>query len=267
MKEEILSLARNNPAPSVKLNLMREYIQSMALHSLHESEAFVNISFVGGTALRFLFNLPRFSEDLDFSLDNKTNYQPEKWMRKLKRDLELSGLNPSVKLNAEGIVHKAWIRIPELLKEAGLSTLTDQNLSIKLEIDTNPPKGAVVEKTLLAKQRMISLSHYDLPSLMAGKTHALLTRKYGKGRDWYDLLWYRGRRPPVEPNQSLLQNALDQTLGKGKLKAAEWKQNILKRLEKLDCEALKEDVSPFLEHPGDVELFSVENFRSLLSQR
>ncbi len=264
MKEEILSLVREKPDAAVKLNLMREYIQTMVLRSLHESEAFVSIAFVCGTALRFLFNLPRFSEDLDFSLENKQKYQPENWFRKVKRDLELSGLNPMIKLNIEGVVHKSWIRIPELLKDAGISTMKDQNLSIKVEIDTNPPKGAVIEKTLLARQRVISLRHYDLPSLMAGKIHALITRKYGKGRDWYDLLWYRGHRPPVEPNIALLQNALDQTLGKGRLKAEEWRRNTLKRFEKLECKALKEDVAPFLEHPEDAELFSIDNFRSLL---
>jgi hypothetical protein len=265
MKDEALSIIRDESDPAVKLNLLREYIQFKVLRSLHESEAFVNLAFVGGTALRFLFNLPRFSEDLDFSVEEKENYCPEKWMRKVKRDLELSGFNTVLKWNGGGTVHKAWIRIPELLKEAGLAAIENQNLSIKLEIDTRPPPGARIEKTLVTRQRIISLQHYDLPSLMAGKIHALITRKYGKGRDWYDLLWYRGRRPPIEPNQVLLQNAFDQTQGKGAFKATDWKMGILRRLDGLDCHTLKEDILPFLEHPEDAKLFSEENFRSLLS--
>jgi hypothetical protein len=264
MKEEALALVRDKTDPSLKLNLLREYIQAMSLRSLHESEAFVNIAFVGGTALRFLFNLPRFSEDLDFSVENKDNYHPRKWMEKIKRDMKFAGFNPTVRFSSEAVVHKTWIRIPELLKDAGLAPIREQNLSIKLEIDTNPPKGAKIERTLLSRHRMLSLSHYDLPSLMSGKIHALITRKYGKGRDWYDLLWYRGQRPPVEPNPELLQNAMDQTLGRNKLKASDWKRQILKRLDALDCDALKKDVAPFLEHFEDAELFSAENFRSLL---
>ncbi len=264
MKEEALSIVRDQADPAVKLNLLREYIQFQVLRSLHESEAFVNLAFVGGTALRFLFNLPRFSEDLDFSLEEKENYLPEKWMRKVKRDLELSGFDTMLKWNGDSPVNKAWIRIPELLKDAGIAAIKEQNLSIKLEIDTRPPAGAKIEKKLVTRQRIISLQHYDLPSLMAGKIHALITRKYGKGRDWYDLLWYRGHRPPVEPNQILLQNALDQTQGKKAFKADDWKRIIMGRLDELDCRTLKEDVQPFLEHPEDAELFSNENFRSLL---
>ncbi|MFA6569293.1 MAG: nucleotidyl transferase AbiEii/AbiGii toxin family protein, partial [Victivallales bacterium] len=153
---------------------------------------------------------------------------------------------------------------PGLLKEAGLAAIKEQNLSIKLEIDTVPPSGAGIEKTLVTRQRIISMQHYDLPSLMAGKIHALITRRYDKGRDWYDLLWYRGHRPPVEPNQVLLQNALDQTQGGKVFKAAEWKKGVLQKLDGLDCHTLKEDVLPFLEHPEDAGLFSKENFRSLL---
>jgi hypothetical protein len=70
----------------------------------------------------------------------------------------------------------------------------------------------------------------------------------------------------VEPNPELLQNAMDQTLGKNKLKAPDWKRQILKRLDALDCDALKKDAAPFLEHFEDAELFSVENFRSLLCE-
>ena len=264
MKDEILALVRDHPDPAAQLNLMREYIQAMVLRSLHESEAFVNLSFVGGTALRFLFNLPRFSEDLDFSLDAAEKYEPEKWMRKAKRDLELAGLRAGIRLSTEGVVHRAWIRIPELLEEVGLAAMKAQNLSIKLEIDTHPPAGAGIEKTLLARQRMLSLRHYDLPSLMAGKVHALLSRKYGKGRDWYDVLWYRGRRPPVEPNLVLLQNALVQTLGKNAPDAADWRRHSLATLARLDCATLREDVAPFLEHSGEADLLSVENFRTVL---
>jgi len=265
MKEESLALIRDTADPAEKLNLLREYIQSMILRSLHESEAFVNLAFVGGTALRFLFQLPRFSEDLDFSLEEAAGYQPEKWLKKVKRDLELAGFDLAVKWNGESTVHKGWIRISELLKEAGLAAMPQQNLSIKLEIDTRPPVGAGVTKALVTRRRVIAFRHYDLPSLMAGKIHALVTRKYGKGRDWYDLIWYKGFRPPVEPNLNLLQNALDKTQGKGTFKAAEWEGILLEKLEKLDCNMLKEDVSPFLEHPQEAELFNRENFHSLLT--
>ncbi len=70
MREEVLRLARMVQEPGGRLNLVREYLQAFILRSMHEAEAFHCLSFVGGTALRFLHGLPRFSEDLDFSLEN-----------------------------------------------------------------------------------------------------------------------------------------------------------------------------------------------------
>jgi predicted nucleotidyltransferase component of viral defense system len=82
MKEECLELASKESDPGRRLNALREYAQSMTLFSLHQSEAFSSISFVGGTALRFLFALPRYSEDLGFSLESANAYEPAKWLRK-----------------------------------------------------------------------------------------------------------------------------------------------------------------------------------------
>jgi hypothetical protein len=108
------------------------------------------------------------------------------------------------------------------------------------------------------------LRHYDRPSLMAGKIHALATRKYAKGRDWFDLLWYRALRPPVEPNLVLLQNAFDQTMGPGAVIAGAWKQHLLARLEAISADALRKDVAPFLERRPDATLITIEHLRSVL---
>ena len=78
------------------------------------------------------------------------------------------------------------------------------------------------------------VQYYDLPSLMAGKLHALLTRRYAKGRDWYDLVWYLSQRPPVTPNLAMLQNALDQTQGAHRVDARHWRQEVMDRLAAMD---------------------------------
>jgi len=264
MKETALELVREIADPSAKLNLLREYIQAMVLRSLHESEAFVNLSFVGGTALRFVYRLPRFSEDLDFALEHRDGYSPEKWMKKVKNDLSLAGFDVKVSWNDKSTVHKSWIKVAGLLKDAGLAAMPEQNLSIKLEIDSVPPAGAVSQTGIVNKHALLSLRYYDLPSLMAGKVHALITRKYPKGRDWYDLLWYRAVRPPIEPNLNQLQNALDQTHGKSVFNAAGWKAQIKEKIRSLDCNALVEDVRSFLENPDESSLLKEENICSVL---
>ena len=90
MKEQAIDLVQIVQAPAEKLNILREYLQAFVMRSLHESEAFACLSFVGGTALRFVYDLPRFSEDLDFSLEEPTGYDPLQWLKKLKRDMTLS---------------------------------------------------------------------------------------------------------------------------------------------------------------------------------
>lgn len=264
MKEQALAVALAWPDTQSRLNALREYVQAFTLRSLHESEAFASIAFVGGTALRFLRQLPRFSEDLDFSVYSPVGYDGMAWMRKLKRDLLAAGFDASVSWRTQTAVHVAWIRISQLLKAVGVSPLADQKLSIKIEIDTNPPAGAGIERRVITRHLLFMVSHYDFASLMAGKTHALLCRPYAKGRDWYDLLWYLSQTPPTTPNEVLLQNALDQTQGCDRVAASQWRQQLRDRLDTLVFEQLAADVRPFLEHPRDAQLLTRENLLAAL---
>jgi hypothetical protein len=263
MKEEALALVRGVPDPVQALNRLREYLQAFVLRSFHESEAFRPLAFVGGTALRFLHGLPRFSEDLDFSLVSIDGYAGKEWMAKVKRDLTLAGFAPEVTWNDRKVVHTGWVRVADILHEAGLSAMPTEKLAIKVEIDTRPPAGGSCERRIVTRYVTFLLQHYDLPSLLAGKLHAVITRKYAKGRDWYDLMWYLSQRPPVAPNLPLLQ-ALDQTQGAGRRDALAWKQLVQARLTALDMRAVSEDVGPFLERPKDAALLMRDNLAALL---
>lgn len=267
MKEAALALIQDLSDPTEKLNRLREYLQAFLLRSLHESEAFTSIAFVGGTALRFLHGLSRFSEDLDFSIYQTELYNPVKWMQKAKRDLTLSGFQAEIRWNDRKIVHNGWIRISEILKEAGLSAMENQKLSIKLEIDTRPPEGDTRQRTLVTRHLTFALCHYDLPSLFAGKLHAIISRGYTKGRDWYDLMWYLSHRPPILPNLALLQNALNQTHLDFQINANNWIELLLMKLEDLDSKVLIKDVQAFLERPNDIALLTRQNLVSVLNER
>jgi predicted nucleotidyltransferase component of viral defense system len=250
VKEHALAIARDAKNPTQKLNHLREYLQALILRSLYEMEAFASLSFVGGTALRFLYGLPRFSEDLDFCLESGATYAPEKWLAKLKRNLQFAGFDVSLSWNEKNIVHNGWVSITDLLQEAGLSLQATQKLSIKIEIDTRPPAGAILERRALNKYFLLALQHHDLSSLMAGKIHAICSRPYPKGRDWYDLLWYRTQMPPVLPNLTLLQHALDQT-HPTPWQAGHWRNELISKLHTLDWKLVVKDVAPFLERPED----------------
>ena len=259
-----MALARGAKDPGLALNLLREYLQALVLRSFHECEAFRPLAFVGGTALRFLHGLPRFSEDLDFSVVSTEGYEGKQWMAKVKRDLALAGLDPQVTWNDRKVVHTGWIRLPGLLHEAGLSAMPDEKLAIKVEIDTRPPEGARCERRIVTRHVTFLVQYFDLPSLLAGKLHAVLARRYAKGRDWYDLMWYLSHSPPVDANVILLQHALDQTQGSGRYDAASWRELVRQRAASLDTEAIARNVRPFLERPQDAALLTRDNLLGLV---
>lgn len=265
MKEKALLLVKDIVDPTYKLNILREYLQAFTLRSLHESKAFQCLSFVGGTSLHFLFDLPRFSEDLDFSLENPQGYDFRSWLRKIKRDLSYAGFNVTITWNDHKILHIGWIRVEEIMKEAGLTAIPEQKISIKLEIDIHPPAGAIIENNIVNRHMIFVLRHHDLSSLMAGKIHALCTRKYLKGRDWYDLIWYRTHQPPVSPNLKLLENALNQTENETSWEAHEWEKHLIDRLNEIDLDMLVKDIAPFLEHSNDITLLTRENIRKAIT--
>jgi hypothetical protein len=127
-----------------------------------------------------------------------------------------------------------------------------------------PPAGARCEKRIVTHEVSFLVQHYDLPSLFAGKLHAALQRTYTKGRDWYDVMWYLSRRPPVAPNILLLENALAQTAGGRAVQAARWKSLLRARLAVFDFAAVATDVQPFLEDPRDAALLTRENLLGCL---
>lgn len=264
MKARALELARAVDDPVMRLNILREYAQACVLRSFHESQAFQALSFVGGTALRFLYDLQRYSEDLDFSVESRASYDPASWISKLERDLDFDGFDASVTWGDRKTVHVGWVRIAGLLQEAGLAPLPEQKLSVKIEADTRPPSGAVTETRVVNRHFLVAFRHHDLASLMAGKVHAVIARPYAKGRDWYDLLWYGSRSQRVQPNHRLLQAALDQTEGSGTSDATRWRDSVRARLQELDVGALRADVAPFLENPSDANLLTREHLGRVL---
>ena len=263
MKEEALRFAQRTADPTGRLNMLREYIQAQALRSLHESRAFEVLSFVGGTALRFLFDLPRYSEDLHFSLEFPHNYAPYAWMAKLKRDLAFQNFDVEMSWNSTKPVHTGWIRIAGIMKDAVLSARFEQKLSIKIEIDTNPPAGAVTMVRLVNRHALFAVRHHDLPSLMAGKLNALITRPFAKGRDWYDAVWYLSKTPAIEPNTSLLSSALAQF---GITHEGDWRSLLRERLREIDFSAARNDVRPFLERPQEADYLTREYLEHLLDR-
>jgi len=265
MKEELVRLLDAATTVEHKRLLVREYLQVRLLGLLQEQGAFQRAAFLGGTALRFLFGLPRFSEDLDFSTTQADPGFPlEPMSAKTARRLAGEGYEVTIKAHP-GVVASCFLRFPSLLHELGLSPHPTEIISIKLEIDTHPPGGAVLQHTLIRRHGLLNLQHYDRASLLAGKLHAVLARRFTKGRDLYDLLWYLADPQWPPPNLELLNNALEQTSWAGpRLDSGSWRRVVAARLEQIDWTAAVQDARPFLERPDEAALLTREHLLNLL---
>lgn len=226
----------------------------------------VPLAFQGGTALRFLYSIRRYSEDLDFALERSDRgYDFQAYLRAIRSDLTQEGYQVEIKASEQRVVHSAFVRFPGLLHELGLSPHPNEILSIKIEVDTNPPAGAVLETTLVRRHATLRLQHHDPASLLAGKLHAILQRPYPKGRDLYDLVWYLSDRSWPAPNLVLLNNALRQTGWAGSpLTEVNWRAVVRERLEGIDWARIAADVRPFLEIASEVDLLTAETAERLL---
>lgn len=260
-----------------ELSALKEIYQEIALAGLARSDFFKQAAFQGGTALRIVHQLQRFSEDLDFVLLKPS--EAFHWQHFLKAiELEFNSFGVAIEIKErneyKGVIKTAFLkedsfgRILELKYDRLPSD--EQKISIKLEIDTRPPLGSNYENAFLTYPYPFSILMQDLPSLFASKCHALLCRKYAKGRDWFDFLWYLMRKTSV--NYLLLKNALYQA---GPYKeqdipySKKWLLNeFQKKVAALDWNSTKRDIENFL-RPQErrfIENWSSEFFQNQIEK-
>lgn len=261
---------------------LREIIQEVALLGLWRAKFFEHAAFYGGTALRILYGLDRFSEDLDFSLLAPTdNFDLGKYTEFLGEELASFGFKVKVEMVDKAVktaVQSAFLKantrnellIVETGEELARQIPAGHVLRIKLEVDTEPPLGFDTETKYLLKPVPFAVRCYTLPNLFAGKMHALLFRKWKnrvKGRDWYDFIWYAGNHPELHLHH--LEQRMRQTehwKGENSLTEASFKEMLRDAIERLDVEQAKNDVFPFLNDPRVVELWSPDFFKAVAAQ-
>ena len=232
---------------------LKEILQEIALYGLANANFFKEAIFHGGSALRILYGLPRFSEDLDFLLKTPNpefNWEP--YIDAISATCKQYGVRPDIvdKSRVNNTIKKMFLKDNSIGKIINLSFVhyPEKKLAIKFEIDTNPPLGSNLEIKFLEFPLDYSIVAQDLGSSFAGKCHALLCREYIKGRDWYDFAWYVAKR--VVPNFIFLSNALYQQGPWAKQEntvTPEWFiETMQKKINSIDWGKATSDVSSFL---------------------
>lgn len=268
MKDQLLEIVSGKDGYNLKLNAMREYLQAFILRILFKNDFFRHAAFLGGTCLRFVYNLKRFSEDLDFSLQKGEGFDFESVMRSLENELRDAGYQLQVKVKRDG-VDSGMFKFAGLLFDAGMSDRKEENISIKIELDRRPPAGARTETHIIEKYFTLGIVSFDLPTLFAGKLNALLTRNYVKGRDYYDLFWYLTAHKELQPNVEFLKNALFQFKGdENRVEAAvkNWKSLVIEILSSTDWKKIRTEVDLLLEDREASSLFTRDNLLLLLNK-
>lgn len=261
-------------------NAIHEIMQELALLGLWRAKFFEHAAFYGGTSLRILYGLNRFSEDLDFSLlkpNQDFNLTP--YLHAIEEELTLSGLPVKLEYkikNPEKSIRSAFLKAGtlETFIQIGLNeelkkhTQSNEIIKIKLEIDIDPPPQFTTEIRYLLKPIPFSVRSYVPMDLFAGKMHAVLCRPYKirvKGRDWYDFIWYVSKGFPLHLKH--LESRMRQSghyTAKDILTKNLFTELIHTKIDKLDISAAKEDLRRFIQDPREIEGWSKAFFLNLI---
>jgi predicted nucleotidyltransferase component of viral defense system len=262
-----------------KKNIVKEVVQEIVLSGLSRAGFFKDAAFYGGTALRIFYGLDRFSEDLDFSLKaSDPEYDFSSCFPILEKEIRSYGLNFKVETREKAVdsnVKSAFVK--GNTREHMLLFYSDEQVThpvafnevikIKFEVDTKPPDYAQFEH----KYRLLPIPYeimlYDMPSLFAGKIHAVVNRQWKnrvKGRDLYDYVFYLSKNTGV--NLKHLTARLvdsDYITGDKEVTINDVKDMLCTRFGSIDFNLAKQDVLPFIKNPATLDVWSADFFCSI----
>jgi predicted nucleotidyltransferase component of viral defense system len=263
-------------------NALQEIIQEIVLMGLSRSDFFKQAAFYGGTALRVLYGLDRFSEDLDFTALNKAFKGFKHYKKNIEEILESYGFEfefiEKIK-KLQGPVESAFIKGNTSINLLNIGILysrhKDEKTKIKLEIDTQPASGFHVDTVLHTQPEPFYLETLDLPSLFSGKLHAILFRQRQiniKGRDWYDLSWFLSKG--IQYNFEYLKNKIAQSFNHLDnapddlriISPTTIQEALRNRLEQMHIDDAKKDIGRFIRVPSTLNIWSKNYFIDVINR-
>jgi predicted nucleotidyltransferase component of viral defense system len=251
-----------------KRNANQEVMQHITLSALNRSGFFDNAAFYGGTCLRIFYSIPRFSEDMDFSLLKKDrNFTLDKYFDSIINEFKLYGREVSIQKKTgkpEKQIESAFLK--DNTEILNIEFQTERSIKIKLEVDKDPPLNFKTEFKLLLLPYSFMTRCFTLPGLFAGKMHALLFRGWKnrvKGRDWYDFEWYVRNSTPIDFEHLRERSLQSGYLGKNEFTREVCIELLRKRVETANINQIKDDVRAFLKNPQELEIWSTGYFLQL----
>lgn len=217
-------------------NILREYLQYKILGIIFDSEFSGKLSFLGGTALRIVYDNTRFSEDLDFDNFSLTQEEFAQLAEEVRKKLSLEGYLVETK-NVFKNAYRCSVRIPRLLFESGLSGYEEEKILIQLDTLAHGFSYAPDRKLLNKFDVFTEINATPADIILSQKIYAIFNRKALKGRDFFDTVFLLSK---AKPNYEYLSFKMGITNG------AELKGQLLRFCASVDFETLAKDVEPFL---------------------
>ena len=268
--ESMLAAYRNDSGGTATKNAEQEVCQKIALAGLHRGGFFDHAAFYGGTCLRMFYGLPRFSEDMDFSLTQKRDdIHLENYFDAIREEFNLAGFDITItkkEKKAFGKVESAFLK--ENTEAYDIKFQTKKTVKVKIELDTDPPLLFNTEQKLLMQPYSFMVRCFTLPDLYAGKMHALVYRAWQrrvKGRDWFDFEWYVRNGVPLSFWH--LQERIREFNG-AIVSPEEFMDQLRKKIVETDIENVKQDVIPYIvpNQQRDLDIWSNEYFLMLVDK-
>lgn len=247
---------------------LREVMQEIALAGLQRAGFFDKAAFYGGTCLRIFYDLPRFSEDLDFSLlQAQADFSLQPYFSALVAEFTALGFEVEIAERVkvvESAVVSAFLKKNTSIYD--VNVIGQKLLKIKFEVDTDPPLGFETEERLLLEPYSFYVKCFSLPDLYAGKMHALLFRQWQnrvKGRDWFDFEWYVRRGALLNLNHLAERARQSGDWGTEPLTSEIFMGWLEHRIDDLDVEAARGDVHRFVSDAKLLDIWSRDYFFQL----
>ncbi len=246
-------------------NATYEVMQQIVLAGLYRGGFFEHAAFYGGTCLRMMHGVERYSEDMDFSLLKKDEgFSLERYFPAIIDECRLMGREVEITRKDKrtfGKVESAFLK--DTTDVYNISFQTEKSIKIKIEVDTMPPLQFDTEQQLLLQPFSFMVRCFTLPCLFAGKMHALLFRQWKnrvKGRDWYDFEWYVRTAVPLKFEH--LQARVREFNGMD-IDIKQFQAMLTERLSQTDIRQVKADVLPFVQNPQELDIWSNDYFVQL----
>ena len=248
---QILDFAQKQGIPiSKERGIIREYLQTKFLFHLYNQNSSNKLSFIGGTSLRLLRNLPRFSEDLDFDNLGLADSEIATLIRNVVAQFQKENIETELYIN-QGDKNNINVKFPNLLSDLKITTNPREKLMIKFDY-TSLWKNQQTEVVLLNKFGFIErIVTNTLNIVFTQKLTAFANRKQTQPRDMFDVVWLFSQGAKLD-KEFMRNNDLDKLVPNALYKFDQEKKSLKAHETRLKPFLFNEDESKKITFLGDI---------------